>query len=60
MLTKEQVSKTVNELPEEFTLDELIDRLILLDKIERGLKDSAAGNSINDDELDAVISKWFE
>ncbi len=34
MLTKEQVIQSFNDLPEKFTLDELIDKMVLLEKIE--------------------------
>ena len=35
MLTKAILKETVDKFPEEFTIDELIERLILIDKIER-------------------------
>jgi len=38
MLTKEKVIKVVNALPDNFSLDELLENMILLNKIEIGLK----------------------
>ena len=40
MLTKEQVISSLNDLPEKFSMDELIDKLILFQKIETGLEQS--------------------
>ena len=45
MLTKDNVLKTISKFPESFSLDELIDKLIFMDKVERGL-DQSLGNKI--------------
>ena len=37
-----------------------MDKLILLDKIERGLKDSDEGKTISQEELEEEMKKWFE
>lgn len=34
MITKDQVINSLKELPDEFSIDELMDKLILLQKIE--------------------------
>jgi hypothetical protein len=44
MITRLQVVNTVDKLPEQFTTDELIDKLIFIDKIERGIEQSETGN----------------
>ena len=36
MLTKENLKNQIDKLPEEFSLDELVERLILIEKINRG------------------------
>ena len=40
MLNREKVIETIKQLPANFSIDEVIDRIILLDKIETGLKQS--------------------
>jgi hypothetical protein len=42
MLTKKKFLKSIKDLPETFSADEIIDRIILLNKIEVGLEQSAA------------------
>lgn len=60
MLTKEKLKKQIESLPDEFSLDELIEKLILLDKIEKGNVQSINGETISDDNLDTEIEKWFK
>lgn len=60
MLTKEKLRATLDSFPEEFTVDELIERLILMEKIERGNEQSEKGQVISEEELDKEIEKWFE
>jgi hypothetical protein len=40
MLSKQKVIKTVNALPNSFSIEEVIDKLVLLQKIENGLAQS--------------------
>jgi predicted transcriptional regulator len=58
MLTKSNVIKTITTFPENFSIDELVDEMILLDKIERGIQDADNGRVISDQELDKRIEEW--
>jgi len=40
MLTKDKVIASIKDLPEKFSVDELIDRIIFLQKIDTGLRQS--------------------
>ena len=60
MILKENVQAELDKMPDEFTLDELVERLIVLDKIEKGLSQSALGNVVSEEELDKTVDKWFE
>lgn len=46
MPTREKVIQSVNDLPGEFSFDEILDRLLLLHKIEIGLEQSRSGNTL--------------
>lgn len=59
MITKSQLEKTIKDFPEEFSLEELMDKLILLDKIAKGDKDSREGRTISEKELEEEMKKWF-
>ncbi|WP_192348265.1 hypothetical protein [Algoriphagus sp. Y33] len=60
MLTKTLVKKQLEKLPEKFSLDDLVEHLILVQKLESGLKDSEEGKVISEEELDQEVNKWFE
>ena len=36
MLTKDKVRKTIDRLPENFTVDQIVEELVVLNKIEEG------------------------
>ena len=60
MITKTKLKEQIEHFPETFSIDELIDRLILIEKIERGITQSNNGEVISEAELDKEIKKWFE
>jgi predicted transcriptional regulator len=60
MLTKKKIQQQLAEMPEEFSLDELIDRLIIIDKIEEGLNDTMEGRTISNDEMKKEVDSWFK
>ena len=58
MLTKEKIIQTVNELPENFSVEELFERVVLLQKIERGIEQSKKGDVVSTEEAKKRLSKW--
>ena len=60
MLKREEVIKSVNGLPDEFSFEEILDRLLLLDKIEIGLKQSDSGDVVSTEEAKQSLSKWLK
>ena len=59
MPTKTQVFSTVEKMPEQFSIDQLIDKLIFIDKIETGLKQSESGNVNTKEQAKEKLSKWL-
>ncbi|HAK96976.1 MAG TPA: hypothetical protein DCM87_18790 [Planctomycetes bacterium] len=51
MSNKEKILAVIQNLPEEASIDEAIDRLYLLWKIERGLEQADAGEVTDHDEF---------
>ena len=43
MLNREKIIETLKKMPDQVSLDEVLDRIILLDKIETGLEQSEKG-----------------
>ncbi|NVJ48199.1 MAG: hypothetical protein HWE07_13770 [Cytophagia bacterium] len=60
MISKEKLKKSLEEMPEEFSIEELIDKAILLDKIERGNQQSIQNEVISEEQLEDEMKKWFK
>ena len=60
MLTKTRLKEQIEKFPDQFSIDELVEKLILIEKIEYGNKQSENGEVITDSELDLEIEKWFK
>jgi predicted transcriptional regulator len=60
MLTKAKIKKSIDSLPDNMTVDQVIDRIILLDKIEQGLKDVEEGKVFTTEEAKAKLNKWLK
>ena len=59
-LTKKKLSNSIKTLPDSFSIDELIDRLIFMEKVEEGLRDSADGKVSSDEDVKNLIDQWLK
>jgi hypothetical protein len=50
MLSKKTVLETVNSLPDNFSLEDFIDRLLLIQKVELGLSQSLENHVVSNEE----------
>lgn len=60
MLTKELIHNTINSLPEKFSLDQLIEEIILIDKIEQGIADANEGRVHTTEQVKEKLKKWLK
>jgi len=60
MITKTQLINTLNKLPENLTVDQLIDHLIFVDKVQKGLDDSANGRTYTNEEAREKLKKLLK
>lgn len=60
MLTKTKVLETVKNLPNEFSLEELMEKMIILDKIEIGLQQIKEGKVVTTSEARQRLQKWLK
>ena len=60
MLIKKIVQSHLSILPDEFSIDDLVERLILIEKIEKGISQSNNDEVISDAQLDIELEKWFK
>ncbi|HRX00233.1 MAG TPA: hypothetical protein P5280_12125 [Cyclobacteriaceae bacterium] len=57
-MKKEKAIETIKELPAEFDLDELIEKLIFVDQVDQGLKQLDEGKTISHDNVKEITKKW--
>jgi hypothetical protein len=50
-ITKEKIIETIRTLPDDATLDDVMERLYFLSKLERGLRESEAGQTMSHEEV---------
>jgi len=60
MITKTQLIDTLNKLPENLTIDQLIDHIIFVEKVQKGLADSAEGRIHSKEEAKHKLNKWLK
>jgi predicted transcriptional regulator len=60
MLTKKQVLETIDALPEDKfrNIENVIEEIILLDKVEKGLREVKEGNTFSEEEANKEMDKW--
>lgn len=60
MLTKEKLLKTLAAMPEEKfnNIDEVLEEIILLEKIENSLNAAEKNEVLTEEEVDKEISRW--
>ena len=57
-MKKDKVLDTVNELPNEFELDELFEKLVFVEKVEKGLKQLKKGKTLSHEKVKQMSKKW--
>jgi hypothetical protein len=58
-LSKEKLIETIKDLPDSFSIEDLFERIILLQKIEIGLEQSKSGQVLSTDEARKKLKKWL-
>jgi hypothetical protein len=57
-MKKEQAIEAVKELPEEFELDELLEKLVVTKKVTQALKQLKNGNTVPHAEVKEMVKQW--
>jgi hypothetical protein len=58
MLTKDKVKELVDHMPDTFSVDDLVEEVILLQKIEKARQQFKEGVFLTEEELDKEIDSW--
>ncbi len=59
MLTKDKVISGIKRLPDSVTIEEILDEIILLEKIEKGIDQADKGEVFTEEQVEAKVAKWF-
>lgn len=59
MSTKEKIIERIKKLPDSVTFDEILDHIIFIEKIERGIQQSDNNMVVDEDDLDKKLYKWL-
>lgn len=57
-MNKRRVMTAINEMPQEFSLDAFMEKLIFIEKVEKGLEQLDAGNTFTHDEVKRKVKEW--
>ena len=60
MTTKERVIQSLNDLPNDASIEDAMERLLFLAKIDRGLKQADAGQTIPHSQVKERMAKWLK
>ena len=60
MTTKEKIIQAVEELPANATIEDAMERLLFLAKVEMGLKQADAGETISHMEVKERMAEWLK
>jgi len=60
MATKDDVIEMIRQLPEDVTIDDIMEELYTRRRIEEGLRQVEAGEVISHEDVKKRLSRWLE
>ena len=57
-MKKDLVIEAIKELPQDFELEKLFEKLIFMEKVENGLLQLEQGKTIPHDKVKEIIGQW--
>ena len=57
-MKRDKVIESIKELPQEFELETLIERIIFIEKVEQGLKQIDEGKTVSHEQVVEMVKKW--
>ena len=57
-MKRDKAIDTVKELPKEFELEDLIERLVVIEKVDQGLAQLKKGKTISHAKVKEISKKW--
>jgi len=60
MITKTLIINSLTKLPEDLSIDQVIEHLIFIEKIQKGVEDSERGRVYTKEEAKEKLNKWLK
>ncbi|MCR4292879.1 MAG: hypothetical protein NUV76_08375 [Candidatus Kuenenia sp.] len=60
MIPKEQVLKAIQDLPQDASIEDAMEKLYLIYKVDRGIKQADSGQRISHEEAKKRMEKWLK
>jgi hypothetical protein len=57
-MKKDSVLDAINDFPQEFELEELIEKLVFVEKVEKGIHQLEKGKTTTHEGVKEAIKKW--
>ncbi|RFZ90158.1 hypothetical protein D0C36_23240 [Mucilaginibacter conchicola] len=57
-MNRDKVIATVNDMPTDFDLDTLVEKLIFIEKVEKGLQQADQGDVIPHGDVKQLVKTW--
>jgi Zn-dependent alcohol dehydrogenase len=58
MITKDKVIELVEHMPDTFSVDDLVERVLILEKIEKAQKEIENGEGMDWEDFKKEMDKW--
>ena len=59
-MQKSTIINTLIELPSKFNLDDFLEKLIVIEKIDEGMEEAKTGKTISHDKVKKMVAKWHK
>lgn len=57
-MNKDKLIATISDMPQDFELETLMEKLTFIEKVEKGLEQLNSGNTISHEEVRKRIKQW--
>ena len=57
-MNKEKLMETIKDMPQDFELETLMEKLVFIEKVEKGLEQLESGNTITHEQVKQRVKQW--
>ncbi|MDB5007950.1 MAG: hypothetical protein JWP45_2343 [Mucilaginibacter sp.] len=57
-MNKEKLIATINDMPQDFDLEVLMEKLVFIEKVEKGIEQLNSGNTLTHEQVKQRVKQW--